>query len=158
MKFNCICPDTETIEIVQSKTKQALTLPLLEDVKAAINDYVENARPPSVDEHIFLKMRGYGSILPQTITSNIRRIFEKSGINLSGRRHGSHALRSSLASALLAEGNDFSAIQKVLGQRDIQSTRSYVRADIEKLRTNALPIPVPSENYERLLAEAGAAV
>lgn len=135
-----------------------MILPLLDDVKTAIYDYIDNARPRSSDEHIFLNLRGYGAISPQTITSTVQRAFEESGINRSNRKHGSHALRSSLASALLAEGNDYPTIQKVLGHRDIQSTRSYAKADIEKLRANALPVPPPTGNYEMLLANAGAAV
>jgi site-specific recombinase XerD len=63
-----------------------------------------------------------------------------------------------LATALLAEGNSYPTIQKVLGHRDIQSTRSYVKADIEKLRANALSVPPLTENYEMLLANVGAAV
>lgn len=158
MKFDCLKLDAGTIETVQVKTKQPLTLPLLKDVKTAIYDYIDNARPQSADEHIFLNLRGYGAVLPQTITANVQRAFERSGIHCGNRPHGSHALRSSLASALLAEGNDYPTIQKVLGHRDIQSTRSYVKADIEKLRANALPVPPPTENYEMLLENAGAAV
>jgi integrase/recombinase XerD len=158
MKFDCLHLDTGEIEIVQVKTKQPLILPLLEDVKSAIYDYIDNARPQSADEHIFLNLRGYGAISPQTITTNVRRAFKKSGINRGNRKHGSHALRSSLATALLAEGNSYPTIQKVLGHRNIQSTRSYVKADIEKLRANALSVPPFTENYEMLLANVGAAV
>jgi len=155
MKFSCLHSDAGTIEIIQAKTKQPLVLPLLDDVKSAIDDYVDNTRPQCADEHIFLNLRGYGAVSPQTVTANVQRAFEKSGINRSGRKRGSHSLRSSLASALLAEGNDYPTIQKVLGQKDIQSTRSYVKADIEKLRAYALPVPTPSANYTAALAAVG---
>lgn len=158
MKFDCLKLDTGTIKIVQVKTKQPLTLPLLKDVKSAIYDYINNARPQSDDEHLFLNVRGYGAMSASTVTANVQRAFDASGIKLDGRTHGSHALRSSLASALLAEGNDYPTIQKVLGHRDIQATRSYVKADIERLRTNALPVPEPAANYERLLANMRAVV
>lgn len=158
IKFDCLHLDTSTIEIMQVKTKQPLTLPLLDDVKSAIYDYVDHARPQSANEHIFLNERGYGAILPHSITAAVRRAFENSGINCNNRKHGSHALRSSLASALLVEGNDFPTIQKVLGHRDIQSTRSYVKVNIEQLRTHALPVPNPTESYERLLADVRATV
>lgn len=158
IKFDCLHLDTSTIEIIQVKTKQPLTLPLLDEVKSAIYDYVDHARPQSANEHIFLNERGYGAILPPSITAAVRRAFEKSGINCNNRKHGSHALRSSLASALLVEGNDFPTIQKVLGHRDIQSTRSYVKVNIEQLRTHALPVPKPAESYERLLADVRSTV
>lgn len=158
LKFKCLHVETQTIKIVQSKTKQPLVLPLLPDVKNAIDDYMNNARPTSDDEHIFLNLRGYGSLLPATVASSIRRIFEMSEVDCGGRKHGSHALRSSLASAMLAEGNDYPTIQKVLGHKDIQSAKSYVKADVEQLRSNALPVPQLTTNYERLLAAVGAAV
>jgi site-specific recombinase XerD len=153
MRFGNLRLDVGTIEIVQEKTKQPLVLPLLKDVESAVLDYIENARPLSDDEHIFLNLRGYGAMSAQSITTNVQRVFDASGIVRKGRAHGSHALRSSLASALLAEGNDYSTIQKVLGHRDIQSTRSYVRAEVEKLRVNALPVPRPAANYEQLLID-----
>ena len=158
MKFDSLRLDSGTIEIVQVKTKQPLTLPLLEDVKSAIYDYIDNARPKSGDEHIFLNLRCYGAVSAQTVTANVQRMFDTSGIELGGRVHGSHALRSSLASALLAEGNNYPTIQKVLGHRDIQATRSYVKADIERLRANAIPVPKLAANYECLLADMRASV
>lgn len=152
MKFDCLHLNAETIEIVQAKTKQPLTLPLLIDVRLAINDYIDNGRPDSTDAHIFLNARGYGSISSQTVSAVVQRAFEKSNINRKARKRGSHALRSSLASALLVEGNNYQTIQKVLGHKEIQSTRSYVNADIEKLRSNALSVPLFTSNYEMLLA------
>jgi len=158
MKFGCLHLNTKTIEIVQVKTKQPLTLPLLDDVKYAIYDYINNARPHSSDEQIFLNGRGYGAILPQTISAVVQRAFEKSSIDRKDRKRGSHSLRSSLASALLAEGYNYPTIQKVLGHKEIQSTRSYVKADIEKLRLNALSVPPLAESYEKLLAKSRGAV
>jgi site-specific recombinase XerD len=158
MKFGCLHSETSRIEIVQIKTKQPLILPLLDEVKSAIDDYIDNDRPPSTDEHIFLNLRGYGAVSPQSVQAIVRRAFEQSGVNRGNRKHGSHALRSSLATALLVEGNDYPTIQRVLGHRNIQSSKSYVKADIERLRINALPVPQPTANYEVLLSNVGTVI
>lgn len=158
MKFSCLHLETSTIEIKQLKTKQPLTLPLLDDVKSAIYDYINNGRPPSNDEHISLNLRGYGAVSPPNVQSIVRSAFANTKINFGNRKRGPHALRSSLASALLVEGNDYPTIQKVLGHRNIQSSQSYVKVDIERLRLNALPVPQPTANYEMLLANVGTAI
>ena len=143
---------TENIEIVQRKTKVPLTLPLLEEIKVALDDYINNARPESNDKHVFLNQYGYGAVTAETVGYVANKAFGASGINCTDRKRGSHSLRSSLATALHAEGNDYHIIQKILGQTTVQSTKSYIRADVEQLRLNALPVPPPIGNFESLLA------
>ena len=156
LTFNSLHRNKGAIEIVQKKTKTMLSLPLTDEVIAALDDYIDNGRPQSENEHVFLNLRGYGVPLPTSIGEIVRSSFMRSGIDLKGRGSGSHCLRSSLASALLTEGNDFYTIQRVLGQRNIQATKSYVKADVELLRASALPVPLPSGDFEALLKSGGA--
>ena len=62
LTFDSINEKSATIKITQRKTGKPLTLPLLDDVKEALHDYLENARPMQDDSHIFLKARGKGSM------------------------------------------------------------------------------------------------
>lgn len=140
-----------TINLIQSKTKVPLTLPLREDVKNALLDYINNERPNTTYEHVFINQRGYGVMQSNTVSDTISSVFRQSGIDLGRRKHGSHALRSSLATALLSEGNDYNTIQKVLGQSSIQVTKAYARADAEELRVCALPVSSPTGRFESLL-------
>jgi len=156
LRFENLRMNNNTIVIKQVKTRNPLTTIFLPDVKEAIFDYVNNARPQSNDDHIFLNAGGYGFMNSASVTWVVQFAFEKSGIELSNRRHGAHALRASLATALLHEGNSYHTIQQVLGHTSINSTKVYVRADIEKLRTNAIPVPLPSGNFEYLLQKGGA--
>jgi site-specific recombinase XerD len=96
-------------------------------------------------------MGGYGVVSPTNINFITRDAFTKSGINIGNRKMGPHSLRASLATALLSEGNDYPTVQKVLGQESIQSTKFYAKADIEQLRTHAIPAPSPSGNFAELL-------
>ena len=151
MTFACLHPQLSKIRILQKKTKKQVELPLLADVETALNDYIDNARPQSADDHIFLRLNGSSMLTPSSVGYIARRAFVLSGIDCGKRRMGSHAFRSSLATALLAEGNDYSVIQKILGHNDIQSVKSYTKADVEQLRMNALPVPLPSGKFAGLL-------
>jgi len=144
-----------TIKLVQTKTKLFLTLPLLDEIKKALDDYITGARPNSDDTHIFLNERGYGVVSPVGIGAIVHKALMKSGIDCEGRKTGSHSLRSSLATSLLMEGNDYLTIQKVLGQKDIQSSKAYVKADVEQLRTNALPVPPPTGFFADSIKRGG---
>lgn len=70
----------------------------------------------------------------------------------NNRHQGSHSLRSSLATTLLDEGNDYMTVQKVLGQTSPDSAKSYIKVDIEHLRPFSLSVPVPSYVFEKLLS------
>jgi site-specific recombinase XerD len=55
-----------------------------------------------------------------------------------GKKHGPHALRHSLASALLEEKIPLPIISEVLGHTNIESTSVYLKIDINQLRTCSL--------------------
>lgn len=151
MTLNCLRWENQSIDLVQSKTKQSLKLPLLKEVESALRDYIYNARSQATDTHVFLRNYGSGAISAGIVCGVVRKAFEGSGIDIGNRRHGSHSLRSSLATALLQEGNDYPTVQKVLGQRDIQSSKSYAKADVEQLRKIAISVPIPNSTFAELL-------
>jgi site-specific recombinase XerD len=145
----------EVINITQVKTKEPLSLTLVPEVSMAIVDYIDNARPKTADTYLFQKVRGSGKISPDSVGGIVRNTFARSGIVRKDRKSGSHALRSSLATALLEEGNDYPTIQKVLGQKDVQTVKYYAAADAEQLRPCALPVPPPAGNFSALLKAGG---
>ena len=147
LTFRNLYEDKGTIEIVQIKTQQPLTLPFIEEVREAIFDYTNHFRSNIIDGHIFLHIGGYEILSPQGVSNAITKVFKKSGIEHGNRKRGAHSLRSSLATALLSEGNNYATIQKALGHRDIQTVSSYAKADIENLRDCALNVPTASGKF-----------
>jgi len=139
----------QTIEITQLKTNKFLVLPLLPEINNALNDYVLHERSKSDNSHIFLRgTPPYDeAIQPHTIYTIVSRIIETSGIDTNGRRRGPHALRSSLATELLNEGNSYQRVQEALGQKSPNAVKSYIKTDIENLRSCALPVPKPGRNF-----------
>jgi integrase len=153
LKFENIYYDRGTIEITQLKTKKSLTLPLLPEIRDALNDYFANERPKSGSINIFVRVvQPFGTpLMPKSMYMIVSRIIESTDIDIRGRRHGPHALRASLATALLDEGHNYQVIQQVLGQESPDAAKSYVKVDIEHLRAYALPVPQPAGNFAKML-------
>jgi len=142
-----------TIEIIQTKTGEPQTLPLLPEIKAALNEYINNGRPKTESDKIFLK-----AILPlgkpmnsQSIYTIFSQQFDIAGVLPKGRKHGPHALRASLATSLLNEGNEYPVIQKVLGHTSTTAAKSYVKIDISHLRPFSLDVIGPTGKFRKLL-------
>lgn len=160
LTFGNINREGKSIELIQTKTKEYLKLPLLPEIDEALSDYIDHARPKCRNEIIFLKLMppNTDALSPNTVYDICSHQFKKSGIPIKERRIGPHALRSSLATALLDEGNNHRTIGQALGQKDPDTVKSYVRTDVSHLRACALCVPAPSGVLEKLLSAEGAII
>lgn len=140
--------DRNKILFTQIKTGVKLELPLLRVVGEALVDYVKHSRPQSNESTIFLS--GSTPFRPMTRSSIykvISKIISVSGVEVSNRRHGPHALRHSLASNLLKGNIQMPTIASILGHSYIQTTQQYIRIDTNHLRDCVLEVPIPSEEF-----------
>jgi integrase/recombinase XerD len=154
LTFNSLKWETNAIELLQEKTEEPLTLPLLEDVGLAIIDYIKYARPDyNVTNAIFLRLiPPIGKLEAPTLHSIVTQHMNTAGIKIQdGKKHGPHALRHSLASVLLEKNIPLPVISEVLGHRNTASTSAYLQIDINQLRTCSLsPIPFDWEKGEEV--------
>jgi site-specific recombinase XerD len=143
LTFENICTNDNTIRLIQKKTCEPITFPLLPEIKDALDDYTEHARPSSNQPYLFMNIPQLNvkPLTPNNIYTIVSRIVNKSGVNTHNKRRGAHALRSSLASQLLEEGNSYSVIQKVLGHTSPEAVKHYVKIEVNKLRECALEVP-----------------
>ncbi|HZK85540.1 MAG TPA: tyrosine-type recombinase/integrase, partial [Desulfosporosinus sp.] len=75
-----------------------------------------------------------------TLHSIVTHHMRRAGIKIQdGKKHGPHALRHSLASALLEGNTPLPVISEVLGHTNTNSTSVYLKIDINQLRTCSLP-------------------
>ncbi len=132
-----------TISLYQVKTKRFVELPLIDEVAFAILDYMKNVRPESDDPHVFL--RHLAPHIPYSTKDNfgskVSHYFRKAGVNTTGKHHGLHAMRHSLATNLLAENTATNEIAAILGHSTVKSTKAYIWSDIKHLRLAALEVP-----------------
>lgn len=63
-------------------------------------------------------------------------------IETNGRKHGLHSMRHSLASNLLQNNIPLPIISGILGHENSNTTKKYLRIDIEQLRTVGLEVPL----------------
>jgi len=141
LSFNNLKWETNTIELLQEKTEKPIVLPLLEGVGLAIIDYLKYARPECESTNvIFLRLvPPIGKLQAPTLHSIVTQHMHTAGIKIqNGKKHGPHALRHSLASALLEENTPLPIISEVLGHANTESTSAYLKIDINQLRKCSL--------------------
>lgn len=134
--------ERETIEFTQYKTKTFLQLPMPENVRYALIDYIKNARPSSSYPNIFIGVKnGYAPLSNTCIYVFVSKYFKNVGIDLSERKHGPHALRHSLASNLMHNNTPMHIIKDVLGHANLNTTMIYLNIDLDSLKRIALEVP-----------------
>jgi Site-specific recombinase XerD len=142
LEFSNIDWDESMITLIMKKTKKQITLPLLADVGNAIIDYLRHGRPQSTLQKVFLSSRApYVAATKEMVCSAIDKVILESGIDTQGKHHGPHALRHSLASAMLDKGTQIPVISESLGHRSTETTLTYLKIDIKSLLKCALPVP-----------------
>jgi site-specific recombinase XerD len=146
LKFENLHWEQNQIVLTQQKTGKRIELPLLQDIGEAIIDYLKYGRPVSDLPEIFLYASPpYDCVGKCTLHSIISTYMRIAGIKFSAERgHGPHALRHSLAGLLLKKKTPLHVISEVLGHKNTESTRHYLRIDITSLRQCALEVPAIS--------------
>ncbi len=144
LKFEYVDFNNDEIKFYQTKTKQLLTLPLIDEVKYPLLDYIKNGRPKCEEkEYIFVTL--YAPFTKFKATSSIFRMVEgtmkKAGINYENKHHGPHAIRHSLATNMINNNVPISAISQVLGHSNIRTTEIYITKDTTHLRELTLEVP-----------------
>jgi len=129
------------LRVLQSKTGRTNILPLTEDVGAALEDYILRARPNSVDDNVFLRLRPPFTALYDSwsIGDIYDRYRKRAGLNrkaFDGK--GFHSLRRALGKNMVIAGVDINGVAQILGDADIDSTKKYIALDIEHLAEVAL--------------------
>ena len=143
LTFDNLHWEKSTVEFVTQKTGKATVLPLTADVGNAIIKYLKEVRPDSSDSHVFLRMQApYTKLNPAAMHSIVTKAFRDADIVLNpGRRHGPHALRASLATAMLENETPLPVISETLSHSTTDTTKIYLKVDIHHLRHLALDVP-----------------
>lgn len=148
LSFKDINWEDNSINIIQYKTGNPLTLPLLSIVGNAIIDYLKNARPKSTSNRFFLRCRPpYDEMSPGSVHCAIAAAFRESGVDFGDRHHGGHALRFSLAQRMLDKSTPIPIISETLGHTGLDTTRTYVRIDLAHMMGCVLDVPDTSNAF-----------
>jgi integrase/recombinase XerC len=124
-----ILPLGDTLRVVGKRSKTRI-VPLLEQVKAAIEDYIALCPyPMSRDQPLFRGARG-GPLSPALVRRAVQGARGRLGLS---ERTTPHALRHSFATHLLAGGADLRSLQELLGHASLSSTQVYTAVDTAML-------------------------
>lgn len=144
LKFENIDFENSSINIIQQKTLNKLTLPLIDEVKFPLLDYLKNARPNSIDkDYIISTIYAPYTKFKETsaIHKMITRTMDLAGINYENKHHGPHAFRHSLATNMINSNVPISAIGNVLGHSSTRVTDIYITKDTTHLKELTLEVP-----------------
>lgn len=133
------------INITQEKTGIPFSLQMPSDVFDTLAAHVKNDTRSSVDGYVFHCMVApYGRISTSIIRHAINDSFATAKVDTSGKKHGPHAFRSSLASSMVNDGTPYEVVRRILGHSDPDVIKHYAKADIENLRMCSIDPPVPT--------------
>jgi site-specific recombinase XerD len=123
--------------VVHGKGRREDRLPLLEDVGAALAEYL-TLRGQRDHRRVFLTLRApTRPIRPDLVGDVVQRACQRAAV----RHVGAHRLRHALASEMLARGASLVDISQVLRHRDLSTTAIYAKVDLGRLRQVAQPWP-----------------
>ncbi len=124
-----VLPLGQAISVTGKRSKTRI-VPLLEPVRAAIDNYVDLCPyKPVKDQPIFRGARG-GPLNPELVRRAVRAARVRLGLS---DRTTPHALRHSFATHLLGRGADLRSLQELLGHTSLSSTQIYTAVDMAHL-------------------------
>jgi integrase/recombinase XerD len=127
---------------VHGKSGRRTQLPLPADVGKAIAAYLRHGRPPcATSRRVFLRARApiRGFLTQCAIGTVVRHAILRAGIEAPTT--GCHQFRHALATQMLRQGASLAEIGGLLGHRNPETTKIYIKVDLDALRTLALPWP-----------------
>jgi len=148
LTFGNIDWENSTITLSQFKTGKAIELPLLATIGESIIDYLKYGRKDSDSKRVFLYTRApFTPISESAVAHAIGEIINTSGVDTTGRKHGAHSMRHSLASRFLENQETIPVISEAFGHQSTATTMSYLRIDVESLRKCALHVPLVDASF-----------
>lgn len=142
---------TGYLHIIQEKTLVPLTLQMPAEVSRAIQKHLDNQTNYS-DGYVFHSMSApYGRVTLGIIRHAVNRYLKTAGVDISGKKHGPHALRSSMASSMVNDGASYETVRRILGHTDPDVIKHYARSDIANLRLCSIEPPPPSGLFKEYL-------
>jgi len=126
---------------VSGKGRRECWLPLTQELGDALADYWRFERPEFVGSHFFLKSNApCGPTSARVVSSVVDRAIERTGIDAPSR--GSHLLRHSAATAMLAHGANLEQIGAVLRHINLDTTAIYAKIDSGLLNQVVVQWPI----------------
>lgn len=124
--------------VIHGKQRYQDRLPLPVDVGQSLAGYLRRGRPEVSHRTVFVQARApYAPAATSTIQGAVRAACRRAGL----AEVGTHRLRHTAATQLLAAGAPLNEVAQVLRHREVSTTAIYAKVDHASLVTLALPWP-----------------
>ncbi len=127
---------------VSGKGRRQARLPLTQEVGCAIVDYLQDGRPQTDTDVVFIRscapFRAFASHC--AISFIVAQAMRRAGVTCQSRG-AAHVLRHSAATSMLRQGASLQDIAAILRHRSIETTEVYAKVDVNTLRQIAQPWP-----------------
>jgi site-specific recombinase XerD len=127
---------------VRGKGRREVRLPLPQDAGDALLSYLDQVRPLSDSDRVFLRLHAPFRPFAKScaVSLIVQRALERAGIPDAPSR-GANLLRHSAATSLLRAGASLDAVGAVLRHQSPDTTAHYAKVDVQMLREIAQPWP-----------------
>ena len=138
--------DAQVLRLRQRKEREAAVFPMTRRLCSALKTYLRHDRPACTSTAVFIQHRA-----PLGTAAHFPRNLPRGSCDWHAgqadvhRVGGTHVLRRSLASRMLAAGATLKQIADFLGHTSIDTTTLYAKVDLITLSRVALPWPVRKE-------------
>ncbi len=122
-------PLSDTLRVSGKRGKTRI-VPLLPQVREAIEHYIDLCPHAMTPEHTVFRGKRGGPLSPNLVRRVVRQARTKLGLS---DKTTPHALRHSFATHLLAGGADLRSLQELLGHASLSSTQVYTAVDAAHL-------------------------
>jgi integrase len=154
LTFDNVDFENNRLRFIQQKTGALWESALIPEVKAALQNYIDNVRPRFMKcPNIFITLKPpYVPANNSVINAMARTQFQYAKIDAAERKRGSRAFRSSVASNMVNDGVPTEVVRKVLGHGTKYALKYYARIDMESMRLCPLPVPNPTGAFAAILS------
>jgi len=154
LTFDNIDFSNTRLRFTQQKTSEPWEGVLIPEVKAALQNYIENVRPHVKEcPQIFMTLNApYVPVGGGHINVMVGQQFKNANIDILDKKHGSRAFRSSIASNMINDGVPTEVIRNILGHETEYALKHYARIDMVGLRLCALSVPEPTGVFAQMLS------
>lgn len=136
LKLENIDFNNNVITIIQEKTKNEVVLPLMDQTKEALLDYIKNARPSNTNySNVFLSCRSIAR--PITNSSALSSMLSKYSYQLGfkhNQKRGIHSLRHTTLNYLFNDNEtSLTTLTEISGHSNPNSLNAYIKTDTKRL-------------------------
>ncbi|MBS5983904.1 MAG: tyrosine-type recombinase/integrase [Clostridium butyricum] len=119
----------DEVEIIHMKARNSITVPLNNQIKNILKEYLQYRQYETADEYLFCNV--YGKQLSKsTITQALLNYNKNRGVSSTGI----HRLRHTFAKKWIIGGNSVVSLQHILGHSSLQMTQNYINILVSDLK------------------------